>query len=178
MNHGTIATIVSLSMIVAMAPGLSADEATPPAEEEIVGAYESPDGIEYITDRTEVGIDGEQSCHEEAPVGFYCDNGDHVRDGYLIHYCRAEEGYTGTVETRLLHEGGERVFACVFEDGALQSTDGYGDWPSSGDELQHDCFSYETGTAGVLYVEQAGLVAMQPTGVPGGAGAWSCAINA
>lgn len=174
--------IVSLSLIVAMAPGMGADEGKDTSEQPIVGAVDTPDGIELVRAGDISPLDEHRvTCGGEAPLEFHCSNGEQYRGpGSILHGCLIEEGdsFTGTVESRLQHDDGERVFYCEYVDGETQDLYGFGDFPSQRSTFDQDCFSVETGTEGLLYAEEVGLLAEgQPTSVPGGEGPWNCFLE-
>jgi hypothetical protein len=129
-----------------------------------------------------VGAHGEAAttCGGGAPEVTACSNGEdialptgqvvvrpHLRgvralgtDGLQHGFPLPMAGYTGTLESRLVHALGARTFHCSFQQGTLVAcTLASGAWPAEGSPFSHQCRSFKYGTT-----------------LPGGSGPWRCAL--
>lgn len=177
MKYKLLTAIVSLAMVISMAPGITADESP---SDEIVAAVDTPNGVEYLTqDEVNQLEDNHGECSAEGPLEAYCLSVDEgVRTALFFgHRCDAGPSYTGVVESRLVHDGDDRTWACTFEEGQLLSTQGDGEWPDVGDTFSHEGYSYFTDTynSGVGPVFEP-ISDGEPTGVPGGIGQWGVSL--
>jgi hypothetical protein len=100
------------------------------------------------------------ACGSHTDLATSCTTGAHVRGGTplsgLFHSVH-DVAYTGTLESRLMWSGGERVLRCDLPNGPCSAG---GSFPPEGEAFVHTCASYARGTTS-----------------PGGSGAWACRLQ-
>lgn len=183
MNQKLLSIAVSIAMAIGMA-GLGSAADVDREDEEIVAVVDTPDGVEKLTqeDLDEIREQLEDhsfydGCSGDAPVETYCETGQ--RSFVFLHGClpgtfEGAVGYTGTIESRLVHDGADRTFACTYEDGSLVGTEGGGSFPS-GDFVQEG-YSYAPNTYGTDLSPLTDALDGNPTGAPGGVGHWAVVL--
>lgn len=83
-----------------------------------------------------------------------CDNGGFVRSGFSMGHGfsglpYASEGWTGRIESWLIHDGNDRGFQCTFNGGSLVGCGGLGgSFPAIGAEFSHECLAFKALPAG------------------------------
>ncbi len=154
MKYKLLTAIVSLAMVISMAPGIGATDGN---QEPI--AMDTPEGIEYL----EADQEGPWICEAPStldailtnPQNAYpatCENGEYERSGFAVAHGfsdvpYAEEGWTGTFQSWLIHDGDDRGFECTFDSGELVACQGLGGaFPAQGADFEHVCYAQESET--------------------------------
>lgn len=126
------------------------------------------------------GADGAQekaSCGGEAPLVFWCTLGEQRPPSVQPRW---GPDYTGTLESVLLHDSGERRFWCGVSDGLVTGCGGAGVFPAPGASARVECWSYHSHVYGspMPWLPHGVEPAPQsvPYGIVGGAHGWECVV--
>ncbi len=177
MRRKLFAAALSLSMIVALAPGLAASDASG----ETVGLLVTDEGIQEVTEAQAEALQATEQaqssqCGGLAPVETYCHAGDLERQAFaLLVLCEAGDRYTGTIEVRLHQEGEDFQWKCTVVNGQFQGNERIGPTPDAGETFMHETYSYVPQDADALGEAGSpiwGLFDGDPDGTPGGVGEW------
>lgn len=196
MEAKLFATMTSVILLAAAIPAVEAQQAS---KAPVLALTE--DGVETMTAEqfealggTDAGTDAAVTCGGTAPLEAYCTTGTHTFESLPIGASCGGGGddYTGTIETRLDHDGPDLHLFCVYIDGELDRWDWYCCFPAMGEDYEHEGYSYvyspyedrgfglspvgETlhdplrSTLGVPFDGE-------PLGPPGGSGAWTSEVR-